>query len=123
MNISDYVIDYLNAFVVSEQLTEGDVLFHTNDYHKYFLYVERICNLKVCTYGKLCAIYVDCSKNEMNKLREIMDRREFQYNVRECTKYKSGYISDFIFEIHLYKEELAKRLLDVILEFLKGERI
>lgn len=124
MNISEYVLDYLNAFVVMETLAEKDIFFDTPlNNHGHFLYIDGICNLKVSTYGKLCAVYLDCSKNEYKKLKRALDSRQFYYTVRDYKKYKAdGYISDVVFEFHLYKEELAKRLLDIIIDFSREER-
>ncbi|MNM09794.1 hypothetical protein D3C81_199110 [compost metagenome] len=119
MNICDYVLDYLNAFVVSEELTDGVVVLNNVETYKYVLYVNHVYSLKLYVFGKFCVIYLHCSEDEENIFAKKIEgichvRKRYNTIVRD-----NAFVTDITFEFSLYKEKKASQVLEVILNFIK----
>lgn len=117
-----YIIDHLESFVIADQLTGENTSLSTVDFHKYYLYIERICNLRAYMFNDVCILNLDLSEEEAEAFIKKIDG-VCPYGKQYLTKFKNyRYATEVTFEFRLYKEEKAKQVLDVVLPFLKGVR-
>ncbi|MNO10765.1 hypothetical protein D3C76_03450 [compost metagenome] len=121
--IRDYVVDYLNAFVVSEQLIDGNVSLDRVAEDNYYLYIDKVANLKVWMQSRFCILYLDLDERETGKLDKRMSRfyKTCTYNKQYRQIYKgNGYKTEVTFEFRLYKKEEVDLVLEIVLKFLRG---
>ncbi|MNM09791.1 hypothetical protein D3C76_03430 [compost metagenome] len=116
---TNYVLDYLNAFVVSRKLIDEDISFDLKSKDIYFLYIDRICSLQISVYDESCTIlYLDFSEKEADVFEDKIPKNiNYKKHYRKIYRYRTF----VIFEFFLYENNENTEILNIALRFISGE--